>query len=989
MSTVPGSLVSPVLVGREAEMESLDKALDQAIAGNAVVMIVGGEAGVGKSRLVNELGERAQAAGARVLVGACVELGGEGIPFGPVVEMLRALAGELEPDELDRVLGAGRAEVARLLPELGDGSAAPAVADSAPRIQELLLGAMTRLAAERPLVLAFEDLQWADQSTFELISLLVRGLSQRPVLLVYTVRSDELHRAHPFRRLAGRWEQQRVVERIELERLGEEAVRSQIEGIVGERPDGDLVERVFERSEGIPLFVEELVGAVRDGGVERDYLPPSLRDVLMARLDVLSDEAQDVLRVVSAAGRWAPDALLAAVMDMAEAQRYAALREILEHQLLIVDPSGGGYAFRHALARASIYEDLLPGERAQLHKAFAEALEQDSALAGPEAGAAVMLAHHWLAAHDLPRALRASVRAGHATAAAAGPGEAQRHFETALELWSQVPEAEQRAGISHGELLSAAAQAAYYAGAVDRALALADQGLAETGADEDSEQLARLLTQRALILTDLAGEHDSIDMLEQAEKQLPSDSPSPASADLLATLARALMRHDEMGRASEVARRALQHAEAAGAVAPESDARVTLGIAIAHNGEFEAGTALLREGIAQGRQAGLPWTQARGYVNLSDALMMVGRYEEAVIAADEGLAVAEQSGLMRGAGAFLRANKAEALLRAGRWEQAAVDLAPGIEASGAFMAARTMLRAELHALSGRRREAQLDLREAKDHLGRSTSAQFSLPIAWLDAELHRAAGDLDRARISVRQGLATPDADAVDRYRWPLAWLGMRIEAQDAQAARSIGQPVPQEAQQRVRELSELTAQLIVRSPPDRCYRTLVEAERARFANQDEVGAWRSAADAWREVNEPFPLAYALLRQASALAADGRRTEVQAPLSEALRLAETMGAVPLAQEAHELARQVGLSLDDGAPPPSAEDPHGLTSREQEVLRLVAEGCSNGQIAERLFISRKTASVHVSNILSKLGVASRTEAAVVAHRAGLANSPGGA
>src|SRR5579884_1626172 len=446
----------------------MDQALQRALAGEPVTLVVGGEAGVGKSRLIGELISRARTAGARALVGGCVELDGGGIPLAPLVDMLRALAAELPADELDELLGPARGEIGRLVPELADARGAPAPADSDPsRILELLLGVVGRLAAQGPLLLLVEDVQWADRATLDLIALLVAAPTARPLLLVFSVRSDELPRAHPFRRISARWEQQRSVERIELERLSAAEVAAQISAIMGERPDGDLTDLLFERTEGIPLFVEELLGAVREGGLGPDYLPPSLRDVLLARAERLSASAQHVLRAASGGGRWVPDRLLGLVAELPDAELYASLREAIEHQLLVVDPAGRGYGFRHALARAAIHEDLLPGERAQLHRAYAEAMESRPDRAGSELDAASMLAHHWMAAHDLRRALQASVRAGHAAAAAAAPAAAQRHFELALELWSQVPDAEREAGIDLAQLLGSAAEAALLAGALD------------------------------------------------------------------------------------------------------------------------------------------------------------------------------------------------------------------------------------------------------------------------------------------------------------------------------------------------------------------------------------------------------------------------------------------------------------------------------------------------------------------------------------------
>jgi DNA-binding NarL/FixJ family response regulator len=989
---VEGSLVSPVLVGRTLEAETLARALRGVVAlGEPAAVVVGGEAGVGKSRLVDEAVARAGEVGARVIAGSCVELDGAGIPYAPIVEMLRSLSADLPPAELDALLGVARGELGRLVPELDAGDAGlPAGERDAARIVELILGVVGRLAAERPVVLVFEDVQWADKATLELMAMLVGGGAGRRSLLVFTVRTDELHRSHPFRRMAARWEQQRLATRLELDRLTVGDVAQQMEAILGHRPDRGLVDTVFERSEGIPLFVEELLGAVRAGGVNHDYLPPSLRDVLLARAERLGGDALHVLRVASAAGRWVPDGLIAAVAGLPEAELYRGLRETVEHQLLVVDPSGRGYGFRHALARDAIHEDLLPGERARLHNAYAQALESRPELAGSELDATAMLAHHWLAAHDLPRALPASVRAGDAAARAAAPAAAQGHFERALELWTQVPDAAQRAGIEHPEVLDAAARSAGLAGALDRALALTDQALEETDPAAEPEIRAVRMSQRATTLLDLGRDDEALIGYEQAVHLLSARPSTRAKARVQGAFARSLVRLDRVEDSAVIARMAMATAREVGADDVGIEAAISAGTATAYAGEHESALALLRDASARAHARGLMFTATRALIAAQDLLMMTGRFDEAIALTDEGLPLAEKAGAMRTAGAFLRANRGEALMRAGRWAEVLETTALGTEAGGVFAGALLLLRAEVHLQSGRRDAAAADFREARRQVGRVTSTQFALPIAWLEAELARHDGDLEAARRIAEQALTASPEGVEDRYRWPVVWAGARIEADRATAARSAGEAVAADVRERIGWMCAQAAAMVERTAADRGYHALVSAERARVDGGDEARAWAEAIVACRVMAEPYPLAYALWRHATAIAgsdADGAATAVS-EAGEAAALARAMGAAPLLAQIESLlpGRDDGAGgADDRAvsPPGRAEgDEFNLTAREREVLELVAEGRSNSEIAAVLVISRKTASVHVSNILAKLGVSSRTQAAAIAHRRGL-------
>src|SRR3954453_318081 len=269
------NLVSPVLVGRDAELAALTAALDSAIAGAPAVVLLGGEAGVGKTRLVGEAAERARDAGARGLLGTCVELGGEGLGFTPLADGLRSLLRVTPREQLAEFVGPARPELARLLPELDRHRAPgsiPLAGGGTDRLLELVLGVIERIAADAPLMFVIEDLHWGDRSTLDLVALLVRALRSARVLVVVTFRSDELHRGHPLRPLLTEWERVRSARRVELNRFDADEVARQLEGRLGTRPSAHLAEMVYERSEGNAFLVEEIFEAVQSGA-DPDEVP--------------------------------------------------------------------------------------------------------------------------------------------------------------------------------------------------------------------------------------------------------------------------------------------------------------------------------------------------------------------------------------------------------------------------------------------------------------------------------------------------------------------------------------------------------------------------------------------------------------------------------------------------------------------------------------------------------------------------------------------
>jgi len=1011
------TLTSATFVGRTEELARLAAAADRAAAGTPTAVVVGGEAGVGKTRLVGELVASARQAGATVLVGGCVELGGEGLPFAPLIEALRGFVRDLDEPELAQLVpGRARVELARLLPELGPGGPGPDAAGSwvggpgaeprgsglgseQRRLFELLLVLLERLGSERPTVLVVEDLHWADRSTRDLLAFLVRNLRHGRLLLVMTYRSDELHRRHPLRPFLAELDRGRRAERLELARFGRDEVAAQLAGIQGTPAPPELTERIHARSDGNAFFVEELAATAAADG----ELPPSLRDTLLARIELLAEPTQQVLGVAAAAGARVGHDLLAEVAGLPDAELLAGLREAVSAHVLLVAADDGAYGFRHALVKEAVYAELLPGERTRLHARFAAALAGRDA--GGDPGLAAELAWHWYAAHDLERALPAAVEAGRAAERAFAYAEAQRQFERALELWDRVPGA--TAGLDKAELLARAGEAAANAGAADRAVALVRGALAEVAPGRDP-LLAGQLTERLGFHLRIAGRPGAMEAYQEAIGLVPP-GPTVERARVLAGLGQALMLRARFAEAIATCEEAIQVARAAGSPAVETHALCSLGTAMARIEDPDDGLAALGEARRLAAELGLAKDEARACVNLSDLLNDLGRLEEAVVVAMEGIEVATAAGLRRTFGVFLAGNAAAALYNQGRWDETAELTAAYLELGDDEDLNTVTLRqsmAMLDAGRGHFESALGHVRAARRLAGDEFIAvQYPPNLAAAEAEVAAWRGRLEEAAAAVAGGLAALQGPLVDLRACLLLAIGLRVEGERARLATARhDHETLTDARLVADELVQWARGTFAGSRVAwrRAVLATCEAEWARVQGEPDPERWLAAVAAWEESGHPYPLAVARWRAAEALLAGrGDRTLVAELLRRSHATASGLGAEPLRGELERLARlgRVDLRPRDPSGAPAGPTPEptdaaaagvalGLTARELEVLTLVAEGRSNRQVAEALFISAKTASVHVSNILAKLGVASRVEAAAVAHRHGLlAGQPG--
>jgi len=981
-------------VGRTQELARLRELLVRATTSEPLVAVVGGEAGVGKTRLVEQLAATATQQGVRVLRGSCVPLGEEGVPFAPVVQALRGLADQLDAAELEAVAGPARQELGRLLPDLGwagEATAGPAsVAAGQGQLFERLLGVVQRLAGRAPLLWMVEDLHWADRSTRDLLAYLAASLRSGRVLLVVTFRSDELDRRHPLRGLLAELARNRRAVRLELPRFTRAELAEQLAGLLGADPPARLLDDVYARSQGNPFFAEELVLA-SDGG-SPGVLPPSLQEVLLARVVRLGHRTQRLLGVVAVAGPGVTQPLLAAVTGMDEAQLLEGLREAVDQQLLLPEPGGDGYVFRHALLAEAVYGELLPGERVRLHTALAGALEAALEVGGPPASRAARLAYHWAAAGDRPRALSASVQAADAAERVYAFAEAQLQLERALALWDRVTDAEGRAGTDRVALLTRCAEAAYMAGdqaeapeLVRQAIALVDHGRQPLRAGLLHEQLARCLRR--------LGDPAALGEQQQAVRLVPPQ-PSAERAWVLCSLAHYLHTVDRFAEVRGPAEQAVAVAEQVGARAEEAIARTALGGALIQLGEPDAGLVELATAARLATQTGDVIVVLRTITSRSDSLVTAGRLEEAATVALDGLQQAHRLGLAHFNGPVLAANATEALVALGRWDQAEQLSREGLEISpsGPAYIALPLARAALELGRGDLDAAQARLQAVRRLFpGSIPAAQYAGLLFCGLVELALRRGDLDQARELVAQ--AVPQVAANPRYAAPIYALGLRVEADRAELARARhpGQPAPDDgtAAALLRRLDQAAQGPAAALPELAAWHASGRAERTRRDGPSDPAGWAAAVAAWERLGQPYRAAYAGFRQAEALLAAGGRDRAAVVLGRAAAITARLGARPLDGEVESLARRARLDLASpaGAAAPAADVPTpaaqlGLTPREAEVLALVAVGRSNRQIAQTLFISPKTASVHVSNLLAKLGVTGRVEAAAVAHRLGL-------
>ena len=946
------SLAGP-MVGRADELDALTSAWQEARLDRSRVVLVGGEAGIGKSRLVEEL--IASVDDATVLVGGCVDLGDDALPFAPFAAALREPMRSAGVDDLVSLAGG--------------------TSNDRRRLYEAVADLLESESDRQPIVLVLEDLQWADRSTRELLAFLEKALHAVPVLIVATYRSDELHRSHPLRPFLA--ELSRSVPRIELAPLGEPQVAQMLADIWERPPTGAEVARLLDRSDGNPFLLQELASCKDEGP-----LPQSLREVMLMRADRFPATTQSTLRIAALIGNDVPHALLEVVCAEGEigvVELDQALRELVDASIL--RPSRESqYEFRHSLLRESVHADLMPGEHARIHSAIAQALT-DNPLLGDPLQYQIEIAHHWRAAHDLPRALPSAYEAAFAAGRIHAYAEQLRMLERVLEVWHVVPNAEGLLGTDEYSVLMEAAHAAARSGDHERFLAMVDRAIAGARNDDDIPRTAAALATRGheQLHHDI---DESINDIQQALSLVP-DVPSVARAQTVEALSVSLLLRGDVDAALTQATVASEMAADVGDRVTEASALVTVGSALVDTAEVDEGLRILRAALTQAEAAGDDRVASRALNNLSDALCGIGRYREAVEVSERALEVASRLGLMRTYSPMPMANIADARIQLGDLDGAEEVLAPTISDSGLGVAGAGILAAMLAFLRGDLDTAEQlldDTRATRRNLG--SWPQDALPDAQIRSAISLTRGDTATALDVTLAELEEPVATGYPRYYWPLIVIC-------AEAAAALAVSGVSDAQQPLLERAVNVVRASVQAQPVAgesgvAWRAHAEVLLDVVDGRATKDRWLDVALAYGKTDAPMGQGHALLQAAGCAAAAGDRVEATELVREADVLASRVGRGLLRTAVDAAARRIGFELDSAASKGARVGlPFGLTDRELEVLRGVAAGRTNKQIAQELYISPKTASVHVSNILAKLGVSGRGEAAALAHQHGLA------
>lgn len=963
-------------------------------AGLTTSVFVNGESGVGKSRLLAELASAARALDVTVLTGTAVD-DGEETPYWPLRDALYRLLSDSANGWALRAVREWSRELAHVLPGVG-GLAQDEILNRADRqpMLDVLFRVVLALAECGPMTVLLDDMHWADRSSRSLLAHLLATLTDVPVLFVISYRTKGPNAGGAMHDLALELQRSRRASVMSVRPLDRAAVAELMTP-----EEGHLVDLVWRRSGGNAYFAQELIAAMRDAPAGASSLPESLRDIIRSRLQSIPEAARSVVRALAVGEEPVPHQLLATVQEVPESDLLLALRTTVEAGLVSVDSGRGGYRLSHGLMREVVSSDLLPGESLYLNRRFAEALEP---LNSTDVRSAGVLARHWLGAENWQKSFASSMAAAEDAERAFGFAEAQEHWIRALTLFDRV----QVEPATRRTLQERAARAAFLAGDYEVGMTMLRQRLAEKS-DMSETDRARLYGQLGQYLAAAGQAGEAVKAHALAVSLLTDKAAPQVQATVLTGHAEALENVGLYREGHHQAATALAIAEANGLPALQARILPTLGFCLAYLGEPEPAVAAVTDGLRAALSSGQPDVIASAHVRLAELLSgPLNRLEAGIKAGHEGAQAISDLGLSRTYGVTLQSVLANALFRMGEWSTADQVVQVALAARPTGTAALGLRLARCRLLVGQGHldaaERELDLVQAVGTEAVGPRYQVSSLTLRAGIDMWRHRPDLAREHVALGLDIAATGSEDV----WviaPLVWHGLHAEADLAEAARFHSRPVDTaivaQLRKRMHGLFEAAsaAQGVRTSLVG--YLQLCDGEATRAQGASDPRTWGTAAATWDANLHPYPAAYAHFREAEALFYKGARaTGAGDALTSAYLTASRMGALPLLDEIATLAKHASVELPaiDTAPATPPDDPSvaqvthpstadlpadrtvlaNLTARELVVLDEIAKGRSNQQIARRLFISEKTVSAHVSHILTKLGVRSRVQAAML-------------
>lgn len=957
------------MIGRDRELEQLSAALERAAGERPTAVLITGDAGVGKTTLMRAALERAESRGFATLVGAAAP-GARGLAFAPLRAALRAVPERYPKEQVEAVLRT-RSGVAALLP----GAAVPtspepprpgetAAAHEPAELYVEVLGFLGELSERRPVVLALEDLHWADYSTLEMLDFVARNLAGEPLVLLLTVRTDEPEADDYVMRTLAELARVQGVESIALGGLTRAALGELIADVRGTPPDAATVDALFGRAEGNPFYAAELLHA----GASSSGLPPSVRDALRVRLAQLGDRHRQLLRAAAVVGQGVEADLLAAFLHLPPEDVASACRAALQAGVLVDDPIDGQVRFRHALLQEQAYSELMAGERRRLHDRLAEHLAAE-----PRTPPAV-LAYHYDRAGRLTDALSHTLRAARTAAGAHGTLDGVHHYRRAIELWREAPDARATTGRALVDVLEEASACALNVAVAAQAAPFLDALLEELDPGREPERWAMTAAQLSELRWESGEPEEAVRLLDRAEQLLRRGAPSPATVRLLERRSYTAISTGRFGDATRDAAEAVQAATALGDTALQAVALGRLGLAHVTVGHPD-GLEELRESLRVARRLGPGHEPARQAINLLVVLHAASDMDEAGPIARALLDAIDDVAIGPDDRAVITAVGVRIATARGELDRAADDLA------GVVVPTTLRYREYLALADAEHAVASGDVERARariDSIARSDALLPALHRSLIDAELAIRTGQPLIARRIVDDNL-----DRAESYPEVtlLRLCGLALEALEPE------DPAADDYLARAERKHESLVQYPVISRT--ALAGLLDAVRSLHGvvqRRPPGRAARSAASALDQAGLGLLAGWARLHHARGLVdTGGDRTTAAHLVANGHAWAAAAGAVPLRSAFEDLVRRA--RLDVGGVSRLADGDLGLTEREIQVLRLVAAGRTNREVAERLYISPKTASVHVSNILRKVGATNRGEAAVVAHRHGLMDATG--